>query len=124
VPIPKRSEDPASDIKTRIDGAVWKRLTPTRPDREDSNSEMSSQIIPLKARADFPDPRRISATETIRVWAAAPGTQLGAGFCRDLQQVLCKDVGHRSASPRRHELAAISFDQKIDLPAAKPATPI
>src|SRR6266849_1664590 len=30
-------------------------------------SEMSSQIIPLKAHADFPDPRRISATETIRV---------------------------------------------------------
>jgi hypothetical protein len=33
----------------------------------DSNSEMSAEIIPLKGRADFPDPRRISATETIRV---------------------------------------------------------
>jgi hypothetical protein len=31
----------------------------------------------------------------------------------NLQQLLCTDVGHRSASPRRHELAAISFDQKI-----------
>src|SRR5215471_1036033 len=31
-------------------------------------------------------------------------TQLGARFCRDL------DVGHHAASPRRHELAAISFD--------------
>jgi hypothetical protein len=34
---------------------------------EDSNSEMSSQIIPLKARADFPAPSRIPATETTRV---------------------------------------------------------
>jgi hypothetical protein len=30
-------------------------LTPTRPDREDSNSETSSQTIALKARADSPD---------------------------------------------------------------------
>src|SRR6266566_5532720 len=48
-----------------------------------------------------------------RLSCSAGDTQLGAGFCRDLQQVLCKDVGHRSASPRRHELAAISFDQKM-----------
>ena len=34
---------------------------------EDSNSEMSSQIIPLKARADSQDPSRILAMETIRV---------------------------------------------------------
>ena len=33
----------------------------------DSNSETPSQIIPLKARADSQDPRRILATETIRV---------------------------------------------------------
>jgi hypothetical protein len=38
---------------------------------------------------------------------------LGTGFCRDLQQEFCTDVGHHAASPRRHELAAISsFDQK------------
>jgi hypothetical protein len=30
-------------------------------------SEMSSQIIPLKARADSPDPSRMPATETTRV---------------------------------------------------------
>jgi hypothetical protein len=34
VSIPKRSEDPASDIPHHIDGVVGKRLTPTRPDRE------------------------------------------------------------------------------------------
>src|SRR5207249_221162 len=36
-----------------------------------ADSEMSSQIIPLKARADFQKSSRIPATETIRVWPAA-----------------------------------------------------
>jgi len=35
--------------------------------RQDSNSEMSSQIISLKARTDFQEASRILATETIRV---------------------------------------------------------
>ena len=39
--------------------------------------------------------------------------ELGAGFCRDLQQAFCTDVGHHAASPTRHELAAISFDQTM-----------
>jgi hypothetical protein len=43
----------------------------------------------------------------------ARDTQLGAGFCRGLQQAFCTDVGHHAASPRRHELAAISFVQKM-----------
>jgi hypothetical protein len=47
---------------------------------------------------------------SVIVWDDA---QLGAGFCRDLQQAFCTDVGHHAASPRRHELAAISFDQKM-----------
>jgi hypothetical protein len=34
---------------------------------EDSNSEMSWQNIPLKARADFQNPSRIPAMETTRV---------------------------------------------------------
>ena len=34
---------------------------------KDSNSEMSSQIIPLKARTDFQESGRILAIETIRV---------------------------------------------------------
>jgi len=44
---------------------------------------------------------------------SAGDTEFGAGFCPDLQQALCTDVSHRSASPRRYELAAISFDQKM-----------
>jgi hypothetical protein len=40
-------------------------------------------------------------------------TQLGAGFCRDFEQAFCTDLGHHAASPRRHELAAISFVQKM-----------
>jgi hypothetical protein len=65
--------------KLTLDGALRARLwrgfgAPLRPDRANgvaceihSNSEMSSQIMPLNARADFADPRRISATETIRM---------------------------------------------------------
>jgi hypothetical protein len=34
---------------------------------EDSNSEMSSQNIPLKGRTDFQESSRILATETIHV---------------------------------------------------------
>jgi hypothetical protein len=48
-----------------------------------------------------------------RLSCSAGDTQLGAGFCRDLQQAFCTDVGHHAASPRRHELAAISFVQKM-----------
>src|SRR6516165_2592850 len=48
-----------------------------------------------------------------RLSCSAGDTQLGARFCRDLQQAFCTDVGHHAASPRRHELAAISFDQKM-----------
>jgi hypothetical protein len=42
---------------------------------EDSNSETSAQIMPLKSRADFLDSTRIPATETIRVGGGK--TQLG-----------------------------------------------
>src|SRR5262249_2344655 len=47
-----------------------------------------------------------------RLSCSGGDTQLGAGFCRDLQQAFCTGVGHHAASPRRHDLAAISFDQK------------
>ena len=57
-----------------------------------------------------------------RLSCSAGDTQLGAGFCRDLQQALRTAVGHDSASPRRRDLAAISFVQKMIRPAAKPAT--
>jgi hypothetical protein len=46
---------------------------------------MSSQIITLKARADSQGPSRIPALEISRLSCSAGDTQLGAGFCRDLQ---------------------------------------
>src|SRR6516164_3338469 len=54
-----------------------------------------------------------------RLSCSAGDTQLGTGFCRDLQQAFYTDVGHHAASPRRHELAAISSVQKMIRPAAK-----
>src|SRR3989454_12855465 len=59
-----------------------------------------------------------------RLSCSAGDTQLGTGFCRDLQQAFCTDVGHHAASPRRHELAAISFVQKMIRRRQKPATPL
>jgi hypothetical protein len=54
-------------------------LTPTRPDREDSNSEMSSQNIPLKAHTDFRESSRIPAPETISRLSCGVGQmQLGS----------------------------------------------
>ena len=44
---------------------------------------------------------------------SAEDTQLGTGFCWDLQQAFCTGIGHHAASPRRHELAAICVDQKM-----------
>src|SRR5438270_4348041 len=59
-----------------------------------------------------------------RLSCSAGDKQLGAGFCRDLQQAFYTDVGHHTASPRRHELAAISFVQKMIRRRQKPATPL
>jgi len=86
----------------------------------DSNSEMSSQIIPLKGRTDLRGIQPNSGHgDHSRLSCSAGDKQLGAGFCRDLQQAFYTDVGHHAASPRRHELAAISFVQKMIRPAAK-----
>ena len=55
-----------------------------------------------------------------RLSCSAVDAELGAGFCRDLQQTFCTDVGHHAASPRRHKLAAIAPDPKM-INAANPA---
>jgi hypothetical protein len=60
-----------------------------------------------RIRAEF-RPWRPLAFELQRRGYAARGR-----LCRDLQQAFCTDVGHHSASLRRHELAAISFVQKM-----------
>src|SRR5262249_12584338 len=68
---------------------------------------------PIRADSGHGDRSRLSCS--------AGDTQLGAGFCPDLQQALCTDVGHQSASPKRHELAEL-FRSEDDPPEAKPAT--
>ena len=67
--------------------------------------ERSHRFAGIQPNSGFGDYSRLSCR--------TGDTQLGAGFCRDLQQAFCTDVGHHVASPRRHELAAISFDQKM-----------
>src|SRR6266566_5164427 len=97
-------------------GSVRGALSNERP----AISEMSSQIIPLKAHADSQDPSRIPAREDhSRLSCSAVDTQLGAGFCRDLQQAFCTDVGHHDAGIGRD-----LFRSEDDPPAAKPATPL
>jgi hypothetical protein len=74
---------------------------------------MSPQIIPLKGRKICGDPAEFWLWRLFASDCGVGDTQLGTGFCQDLQQTFCTDVGHHAASPRRHELAAISFDQKM-----------
>jgi hypothetical protein len=50
-------------------------------------------------------------------------TQLGAGFCRDLQQAFCTDVGHHAAAEKAR-IGRDLFRLEDDPPAAKPATPL
>src|SRR5437868_6442702 len=54
--------------------------------------------------------------DELRILCSA-GDAARGWFCRDLQQVLCKDVGHRSASPRRHDLPDVAL-----IPQGRPLT--
>jgi hypothetical protein len=63
--------------------------------------ERSHRFAGIQSNSGFRDYSRLSC--------GVGDTQLGAGFCRDLQQAFCTEVGHHAASTRRHELAAISF---------------
>ena len=69
-----RHEDPAAQPVTEGDagGSMCVKIGETcigsyKPDTAHRDSEMSSQIIPLKAGADSQDPSRIPAMETTRV---------------------------------------------------------
>src|SRR5437870_13170723 len=62
--------------------------------------------------------------EHSRLSCSAGDKQLGAGVLRGSSAAFCTDVGHHAASPRRHELAAISFVQKMIRRRQKPATPL
>src|ERR1700761_7633257 len=84
----------------------------------DSNSETSSQIIPLKARADFPIRAEFRTWRPLafelqrRGYAARNWVVPGFSRSRAL-----------AASPRRHELPR-SLRSEDHRPAAKPATPL
>ena len=60
--------------------------------------ERSHRFAGIQPNSGQGDPSRLSCS--------AGDTQLGAGFCRDLQQAFCTGVGHHAASPRSHELDA------------------
>src|SRR5262249_46594361 len=62
-----------------------------------------------------------------RLSCSAGDTQLGAakaGFCGDLQQALCTDVGHHSSVAEKARIGRDLFRSEDDPPAAKPATPL
>jgi hypothetical protein len=50
-------------------------------------------------------------------------TQLGAGFCRDLQQAFCTDVGHHEASPLFMSCPASRSGRSRTGPARGPSSP-
>jgi hypothetical protein len=63
-----------------------------------------AQFFPFESSRGFPrSAPNFGHGDHSRLSCSAGDTQLGAGFRRDLQQALWTDVGHRSASPRRHE---------------------
>src|SRR5262249_4171922 len=92
-------------------GSVRGALSNERPYRDLRNVVAN---YPFESSRGFPgsDPNSSHGGRS-RLSCSAGDTQLGAGFCRDLQQAFCTGVGHHAASPRRHELAAIAFDQKM-----------
>src|SRR5262244_2480046 len=85
--------------------AGWRERTRTPKCRRKLSLSKLARI--LRIRAEFRPWRPLAFELQRRGYAAR------AGFCRDLQQAFCTDVGHHAASPRMHELAAISFDQKM-----------
>jgi hypothetical protein len=56
-----------------------------------------------------------------RLSCSAGDTQLGAGFCRDLQEAFCTGVGGVAEKAR---IGRDLFRSEDDPPAAKPATPL
>src|SRR5262249_32876878 len=59
-----------------------------------------------------------------RLSCSAGDTQLGAGFCRDLQQPFCTGVGHHGGVAEKARIGRDLFRSEDDPPAAKPATPL
>jgi hypothetical protein len=84
---------------------------------------MSSQIIYLKYCTDLQDSNRILASETVRVWAAAPGIRSsGLGSAA----IFSKHLHGRwpSWGDKARIGRDLFFRSEDDRPAAKPATPL
>src|SRR6266478_4662971 len=71
-----------------------------------------------RIRAEFRPGRPLAFELQRRGYAAR------SWILRGSSAAFCTDVGHHAASPRRHELAAISFVQKMIRRRQKPATPL
>src|SRR6266849_1664591 len=77
-------------------GSVRGALSNERPYRDLRNVVAN---YPFESSRGFPrSAPNFGHGDHSRLSCSAGDTQLGAGFCRGLRQVLCKDVGHRSAS--------------------------
>src|SRR5215467_9317663 len=86
---------------------------------------MSWQIIPLKARADSQDSEPNSGHgDHSRLSCSAGDTQLGAGFCRDLQQAFLHGRWPSCGVAEKARIGRDLFRSEDDPPAAKPATPL
>jgi hypothetical protein len=59
-----------------------------------------------------------------RLSCSAGDTQLGAGFCRDLQQALCTDGWPSFGVAEKARIGRDRLRSEDDRPAAKPATPL
>src|SRR6266566_3349319 len=64
------------------------------------------------------------ATPAELAWIPRIRAEFRPGSLRGSSAAFCTDVGHHAASPRRQELAAISFVQKMIRRRQKPATPL
>jgi hypothetical protein len=106
-------------LNSHLANARERRAYSCKPDmvhREVGGLELRNVVAnyPFESSRGFPGSEPNSGPgDHSRLSCSAGDTQPGTGFCRDLQQAFCTDVGHHAASPRRHELAAISFDQKM-----------
>jgi len=80
------------------------RYSPLRPDCVAGHLGLELRNVdanyPFESSRGFPGSEPNSGQgDHSRLSCSGGDTQLGAGFCRDLQQAFCTDVGHHAASP-------------------------
>src|SRR3989454_9634229 len=103
-------------------GSVRGALSNERPYRDLRNVVAN---YPFESSRGFPGSEpNCGHGDHSRLSCSAGDTQLGAGFCRDLQQAFCTDVGHHSGVAEKARIGRDLFRSEDDPPAAKPATPL